>query len=67
VSKDLNLKLGRILADSRNQRNLSQEKLANMANLDRSYISRVERGIISPTIKNLHIICEILEIRASEK
>lgn len=46
----------------RTELNFSQEKLANIANLDRSYISRIERGLISPTIESLHKICLALGI-----
>jgi transcriptional regulator with XRE-family HTH domain len=33
----------------RKQVNLSQEQLAFMANIDRSFISRLERGIANPS------------------
>ncbi|WP_049631207.1 helix-turn-helix domain-containing protein [Cellvibrio sp. pealriver] len=33
----------------RKQINLSQEQLALMANIDRSFISRLERGIANPS------------------
>ncbi len=33
----------------RKQVNLSQEQLALMANIDRSFISRLERGIANPS------------------
>jgi len=33
----------------RKQANLSQEQLALMANIDRSFVSRLERGIANPS------------------
>ncbi len=54
------------LIELRNAKNLSQEKLANLANVDRSYISRIERGLIVPTVAHLIKLCGPLGIKASE-
>ena len=50
----------------RSNNNLSQEMLANQADLDRSYISRIERGIISPSVENLSKICNVLNTSLSK-
>jgi len=44
----------------------SQERLAEAAGLDRSFISLVERGIQSPNIVVLLRIAEVLGVAASE-
>ena len=45
---------------------MSQEALALEAGFDRTYISLVERGIQSPTVRNLVKLAAALQVRASE-
>lgn len=42
---------GRNVAKVRAERGLSQNKLAEQANLDRTYVSGIERGVRNPGIK----------------
>ena len=42
---------GRNVAKVRTERGLSQNKLAEKANLDRTYVSGIERGVRNPGIK----------------
>ena len=42
---------GRNVAKVRSERGLSQDKLAEQANLDRTYVSGIERGVRNPGIK----------------
>lgn len=51
---------GKVLRERRLANKLSQEKLAHLANLDRTYIGLIERGERSPTIKSLFAIAEAL-------
>jgi transcriptional regulator with XRE-family HTH domain len=46
----------------RTKKGLSQEKLGFEANLHRTYISIIERGLKSPTINTLVRLCNALEI-----
>lgn len=46
----------------RNNKRLSQEDLANKANLDRTYISGVERAVRNITLDSLESIVTALEI-----
>ncbi len=62
MKSDLNIRVGKLLSVLRTEKGLSQEKLGNQANLDRSYISRIERGVLSPSVTNLYKICKVLEI-----
>lgn len=50
---DLSLLLGQRLKALRKKQGLSQEKLANMINLDRTYVAGIEVGKRNPTIKSL--------------
>lgn len=62
----LNEKFGIILRRHRLANNLSQEKLAACAGVHRTYISQIERGIKSPTIKTLNEIAKSLNITLCE-
>ncbi len=44
----------------------SQEKLAEMAELDRTYISGIERGLRNPTVRVLQRIADALGIPAPD-
>ena len=57
---------GSVLREARQGKGLSQEQLAAAAELDRSFISMVERGIQSPNITVLFKISEILNVPAAE-
>lgn len=57
---------GVILKDLRKQKNISQEKLAEFCNLDRTYISLLERGQRQPTLTTIFKIAEALEIKPSQ-
>lgn len=56
---------GQILHVLRGKRGLTQEKLAMEANLDRTYISLLERGLRQPTLTTILDIASILKIPAS--
>ena len=47
------LALGKLIQQKRRERQLSQEQLGFLSNLDRTYISGVERGIRSPSLTAL--------------
>jgi transcriptional regulator with XRE-family HTH domain len=53
--------IGRILRAKRESLGISQEVLAERADVDRSYVSILERGIKSPTLETLERICIALE------
>ena len=52
--------IGRILRRKREAFGISQEELAARSEVDRSYISILERGLKSPTIETLEKICAAL-------
>lgn len=53
---------GNVLREIRLENNISQEKLAEYCDLDRTYISLLERGLRQPTITTLFIISSTLKI-----
>lgn len=46
----------------RHSRRLSQEKLAHLAGIDRTYVSSLERSVYSPTIDMVATLATILEV-----
>ncbi len=59
---DILIGFGKAIAIIRNKKNLTQEKLAELANLDRTYIGRVERGKRNISLKNIEKIAKALNI-----
>lgn len=57
---------GQVLKTIRKRNKMSQEKLAFESNLDRTYISMLERGIHQPTLNSLLALAEALNMKASE-
>jgi len=49
----------------RNQLGLSQEALALNADVDRTFVSQIERGVNQPSLATLFKLCEALEVRPS--
>ena len=57
---------GRALREVRESRGVSQEQLALDANYDRTYISLLERGTRSPTLRTVVELAEVLNVQPSE-
>ena len=58
--------LGQNVRRAREKAALTQEKLAEIAELDATYISGIERGLRNPGIKNVARIAKALGITTSE-
>lgn len=59
-------RLGIKLKILRNIKKLSQDDIANELNIDKSYYSKVERGLTNPTIVYLRNLAQILEVKLNE-
>jgi transcriptional regulator with XRE-family HTH domain len=57
---------GKLLRDTRLEKHLTQEDLAEKSGIHRNHISFMERGLRSPTLETLLQVCNALEVRASE-
>jgi len=53
---------GKVLKDCREKAGISQEALALRADLDRTYISLLERGLRQPTLSTLFTLAKVLDI-----
>lgn len=58
--------LGRNVRRQRDEKQLTQEKLAEKSGLDPTYISDIERGLRNPGIKNVAKLAKALGITTSE-
>ncbi len=58
--------LGRNVRRRREARELTQEKLAEKAGLDPTYISGIERGLRNPGIKNVARLAKALGLTTAE-
>lgn len=57
---------GKILKRERKSKSLSQEELAYFSDLDRTYISMLERGKRQPSLKTIFMLASALDILPSE-
>ena len=48
--------------EQRKLKNISQEKLALLCNIDRSYIGRIERGEVNITLEKIYEIALVLKV-----
>lgn len=64
--QDLSIKIGQLIRKKRKEKQISQEKLALLCDIDRSYLGRIERGEVNITILKLYEISNILETNPKE-
>lgn len=57
---------GKRVREVRKSKGISQEKLAEMAAIDRSYMGNIERGEKNITLKKVYEICDALSIEIQE-
>ena len=55
-------KFGNQVRKIRKTHNISQEKLAYLADIDRSHMGHIERGTTSPTLKMINKIATVLKV-----
>lgn len=66
MKNDINEEVGFNIRRIREERGLSQEKLAALANLHRAYIGQIERGEKNIGLKNLQKIVHALEVNIED-
>lgn len=64
--RGLDQTFGRVLRDCRTERRITQEELGHASGFDRSFISALERGLQSPTLRTLKRIAATLNVSVSE-
>lgn len=64
--RDVLEKFGEKVQKIRKAQGISQEKLAFMLSMHRTYIGMVERGERNPTIRTLYKITKALKVKSNE-
>lgn len=59
---EIKKKFGLAMARARRERGITQEQLADLAGIARSYCSDVERGVRNPTITIVERIAKALDV-----
>lgn len=59
-------RLGESIITNRKKRKISQEQLALLSDVDRTYLARIEEGKANPSVKVLGKIAKTLRIRLSK-
>jgi transcriptional regulator with XRE-family HTH domain len=59
-------KFGKRLATIRRQKGITQEKLAELVDVHRTYIGFIEAGKRNPSIGNIHKIAKALKVHFSD-
>lgn len=59
-------KFGRNVRRYRKEAGFTQETLGELTNLDRGYISGVERGVRNPTLVTIEKIAEALQVKTAQ-
>lgn len=57
---------GKRVREVRKSKGISQERLAEMAGIDRSYMGNIERGEKNITLKKAYEICDALDIEIQD-
>lgn len=63
---ELTIQFGQLVRKYRKERNMSQEQLALLCNMDRSYLGRIERGEVNLTLEKIYEIANSLGVRPKE-
>ena len=58
--------MGRVIRELREERGLSQEALGFACGRHRTYVSLIERGRNSPSLRTLQMLADALEVQPSE-
>lgn len=66
LGEDIRLRFGRRLRELRTAKGVSQEALALECDLDRTYISGIERGVRNVSPVNIDLLARTLGVTLSE-
>ncbi|MBE6856100.1 MAG: helix-turn-helix transcriptional regulator [Ruminococcus sp.] len=58
--------VGKVIADFRKKKGVSQEVLSGFADIGRTHLSAIERGERKPTLETLYRIANALEVKMSD-
>lgn len=56
---------GKALRQCREQADMSQKELAHLAHVDRTFVSRAERGVCQPALATVLLLAQALKVSAA--
>lgn len=62
MNQELALSIGSKIRETRKNKSISQEQLALLTAIDRSYLGRIERGEVNITVEKLYQISQTLNV-----
>ena len=57
--------VGRVIQEYRERRGLSQEVVSGLADLGRTHLSAIERGVRKPTLETFFKLSEAMDVKPS--
>ena len=60
------IEVGRLIRKHRHAKGWSREELADRADVHRTFISSIERGVRNPTVTSLHRVASAMGLTVSE-
>lgn len=63
---ELTVSFGLRVREQRKLKKISQEKLAFLSNIDRSYMGRIERGEVNITIEKIYELAKSLDVSVKD-
>ena len=58
--------VGKVIQEYREKKRLSQEVVSGLADIGRTHLSAIERGVRKPTLETFFKIADALDIKASD-
>ena len=58
--------VGKVIQEYREKRGLSQEVVSGLADIGRTHLSAIERGVRKPTLETFFKIADALDVKASD-
>ena len=58
--------VGKVIQEYREKRGLSQEVVSGLADIGRTHLSAIERGVRRPTLETFFRIADAMDVPASE-
>jgi transcriptional regulator with XRE-family HTH domain len=66
VKSDLKEAFGSVIRELRESKGMSQQELADYAEMDRTYLSDLERGLNYPSLNTIYKLADVLKIKPHE-
>jgi len=57
--------VGKVIQEFREKKNLSQEVVSGLADIGRTHLSAIERGVRKPTLETFFKICGAMDVKPS--